>query len=66
METVEASQRIEAGDSCQVMDTRWGRNEKDDMHIMIELVYELKKKLMQMHPRAIDLVRNMISTSIFF
>lgn len=40
--------------------TKYNRNEKDDMKKAIELLYEFTEKLRELHPNCIDMIENML------
>jgi len=42
------------------MPNPYNRNEKDDMKIAIDALYEFRKKLSELHPTCIELIENML------
>lgn len=38
----------------------WKRNEREDMKLAIEYLYEFKKKLSDLHPNCLSLIENML------
>ena len=46
----------------QSSDDRYSRNEKEDMQLAIEALYEFKKKLNKLHPVCVDLISQMLQT----
>ena len=45
--------------------SRYQRNEKEYLKSAIELLYEFKRKLDELHPTAIDLIENMLQRPRF-
>lgn len=41
-------------------ENKWARNEKDDMKKAIELLYDFKKSLGDLHPNCLNLIENML------
>ncbi len=40
--------------------SRYSRNEKDDIKIAIDALYDFKKKLDELHPACVDIIENMM------
>jgi hypothetical protein len=50
-------------DECCVKETkenRYKRNEKEDIKLAIEHLYEFKKKLEELHPKATDVIEKLL------
>lgn len=60
---------LSTGGQCnaiqEVCDSRYKRCEKDDMKQAIELLYEFKKKIDELHPNCLNLIDHIIQQRRF-
>ncbi len=42
---------------------RWRRNEKEDLKLAIDYLYEFKKKMDELHPTCLDIIHKMLQNN---
>lgn len=61
---LESKEKEEPMEFCAVRDGRYGRSQRDDLHIALELLYDFKDKLSELHPSILPIVQGILKAQI--
>lgn len=64
--SLEEKQTMVSNAVCDTaINNRWSRDEKEDIHTALDLCFELRQKLKDLHPNAEGYMRNLLRDGLF-